>query len=172
MAHIARRNIIVSHGGLHGPSSRTHRVGQAVPDKDVGLIPRDMQAVDEEPPLPVPGPKPKAAVKAPPAPAPQAPAEVTMDDGPPELAPDGSRQMHVDPSANGDRTGTTEVVASAAVADKPLAEGWVPRTKKDVHLLKKDQTEELARRMGLSVAEDAKGRTQLLKDMIQAKLGL
>jgi len=153
MPHAARQNVIISHGGRHGASSRTHRKGYSVPQDDVDLIPDEMLGAVTDRTQPVKADKVPAA----------------------EKAAKARRAKKAKAKAKKD----AEKKASKKDAPAPAPEGegaseapWMPETKRELTLAKKAKVDGLATRLGIHVDENEKGRTSLLRDLIATHLGL
>jgi len=81
MALSWRQNVIMSHGGKHGPGSKTYHKGTTVPPKAARVIPDSILGQST---VPIPGPDPRAPTVSK-VPTPTKP-EPQDDSGPPDPA--------------------------------------------------------------------------------------
>lgn len=148
----ASKNLIVSHGGRHGAGG-TYLQGQPIPDEVLPFVPKEVigrvssQAVA---PAAVAAPTPAVDVAAvPPAPQPIA-----------ESAP--THAPIIDPTSN------TVPAAAPQPAAPPTPE--LPRNRRDLFIMNKEQALTVAAQLGMTIVADETAKA--LKERIQERLGL
>lgn len=164
-----RQNVIISHGGQHGVNARTFRKGTPVTPDAAALIPNsvlgatqaaDAPAAETEKPKPLtrgsePGDHPVLKKLS---------DAVREDQGAPPEDPAKALREAVAKDEVSRATASPKAEASPEIPD--------PRTKRDLRGLRKAEVEVVAKRHGIEVEEGTKGRTDMLRDLLTAKLNL
>ena len=173
MARSWRQNVIVSHGGKHGEKSRTFRKGATVspdaaaiiPDQVLGQNTADAAALDDEAkakPKPLqrgsePGDPPAAKALAKALSEERGKEEIKKEVAPPPPPPKPKPKKAESPKDD---------------PEPGLRELPDPTAKRELALMRKADVEALAERHGIEVEAGTKGRTQMLRDLLAAKLNL
>lgn len=154
----ARKNIIVSHGGKHGPTSATFLRGQRIDPEVAPHVPKGLKT-ESDPgspftPIAAPAPKPAVAVATPAGPPISDPAD------PPAPPKAETAQTLATPPATGDapkgdvKPPATTPPAAPAPAPRGKRSGNVPSTRKGVTKLERTQAVSLARDLGIEFSDE------------------
>jgi hypothetical protein len=157
--HGAGKNLIMSNGGRHGTGG-TYLQGQAIPDDVAPMVPKELLGGVQAPPARPPVPA-MTLQLAPPQPVEQVKTQ--------EQAAQTPAQTPAPPPTPPTTTPPAAVVETAATPPTSNTDG-IPKNRKDVFLLSKEQTVALASKLGLTF--DPNEPAKAIKERIHEHLGL
>jgi hypothetical protein len=155
----ARKHVIMSHGGKHGPSSQTFLRGQSVTPEAAGHLPKALVG-EAGAPAPAPASVPAMAVATPAGPP------VTDPKDPPKAEPAATTQTPA-PAASAPPSVETPPKVDAA---KKRASGSLPSTKKAVMKLDRTEAARIAREALSLEVPDAMPLSEIQERIIKGLL--
>ena len=147
----ARRNIILSHGGKHGPS-QTYLRGAPLSPEAAAHVPKDQGLIT-----------PANTTVAPPEPAPTTLAPVTILEAPAATPPTASPVSSVPSVITADAPAVTGNVGSTPPAKTPM-----PTNVRELHALNKDELVALA--LDLGVGTDGEMTVKTLREALKTAM--